>query len=97
VLVNPDDHSRPRVAAVRHVLFLPRFGIAGQEDASRTIGEEDGNRVVVGLGKKLASRRRDDVQKSADVVGIRVADQCASEGTASNALAVATIRIMERR
>jgi hypothetical protein len=30
VVSNLDDHSRPRAAAVRHVLLLPRLGVASR-------------------------------------------------------------------
>ncbi len=47
------------MGAVGHVLLLPNLGVADQEDAGRAVGEEDGNRVVVGLGEELAGRRGD--------------------------------------
>src|SRR5215210_1883336 len=48
------DHDGPHGIAwcvgsvgTRHVL-LSHLGVASQEDARRTVGKEDGNRVVVG-------------------------------------------------
>jgi hypothetical protein len=35
---------------------LPRLGVAGQEDADRCLGQEDGHRVVVDLREELAWR-----------------------------------------
>ena len=62
------DHDGPheiagcvRPARTRHVL-LPRLGAAGQQDASRAVGQEDGHGVVVGLTEELARRRRDDLR-----------------------------------
>jgi hypothetical protein len=53
-------HESP-AAAVRHVLLLPGLGITGQEDAGRAVSEEDGHRVVVGLGEEFAWWRGDEV------------------------------------
>jgi hypothetical protein len=47
------------------VLLLPGLRVAGQQDARRGVGEEDGNRVVVGLGEELAWRWGYDVLKCA--------------------------------
>jgi hypothetical protein len=54
VLSNPDNRLRPRVGAFRHVLLLPSFSVAGQEDAGRAVAQEDGYRVAVGLREELA-------------------------------------------
>jgi hypothetical protein len=43
------------------VLPLRGLGVAGQEDAGLAVAQEDGNRVVVGLGEDLAGWRGDDV------------------------------------
>src|ERR687898_655421 len=56
-----DGGRRPRVRPARHVLLLPRLGVAGEEYACRPVGEQDGHRVVVGLGEELAWRRPYDV------------------------------------
>jgi hypothetical protein len=42
-----------------------RLGIASQEDVGRAVGQEDGHRVVVGLGKEYAVPWSDDVRKRA--------------------------------
>jgi hypothetical protein len=55
------EGKRPRVRAACHVLLLPRLGVAGEEYACRPVGEQDGHRVVVGLGEELAWRRPYDV------------------------------------
>ena len=52
VVSTPDDGQGPDVGTVHHVLLLPRLGIAGQQDARRAVAQEDGNRVVVGLGER---------------------------------------------
>jgi len=62
VLLNPDDRLRPRVGAVRHVLLFPCLGVTDQEDAGRSVDQEDSYRVVIGLAEKLAGRRSDDVR-----------------------------------
>ena len=41
--------------------LLPHLGIAVQDVAGRAVGQDDGHRVVVGLGEKLAGRWGDDV------------------------------------
>ena len=43
------------------VLLLPRLGVAGQENPGRGVGQEDGNRVAVGLREELAGRRNDEI------------------------------------
>jgi hypothetical protein len=42
-------------------VLLPRLCVACQENAGRGVAQEDGHRVVVGLGEELAWRRSDDV------------------------------------
>jgi hypothetical protein len=42
VFVNPDDGQRVGVGAVGHVLLLPGLDDAGQDNAGRAVGEEDG-------------------------------------------------------
>jgi hypothetical protein len=39
---------------------LPRLGVAGHKDARRTVAQEDGKRVTVGLAEDLAERWCDD-------------------------------------
>src|SRR5215218_2014659 len=56
VVSNFDDRLRPRAGTVRHVLLLPHLGLTGQEDADRTVAQNDSYRVVVGLGEELAWR-----------------------------------------
>jgi hypothetical protein len=46
------DRLRPRGRTARHI-FLPYFGVAGQEGAGRAVGEEDRHRVVVSSGSQL--------------------------------------------
>ncbi len=58
---NFQDCQRTCVRAARHVLLLPRLGIASQENARRAVAKEDGHRDVVGLTEELAGRRGDDV------------------------------------
>jgi hypothetical protein len=36
--------------------------IDGEEEARRAVAEQDGHRVVVGLGEEVAGRRSDDVR-----------------------------------
>jgi len=43
--------------------LLPHLGVTGQEDAGRAVGQEDGHRVVVGLGEKFAGWRGDDIRE----------------------------------
>jgi hypothetical protein len=50
------------VRAAGHVLLLPCLRIPRQQDARRSVGEEDRNRVVVGLAEELARRRSFDVR-----------------------------------
>jgi hypothetical protein len=47
------DREGTGVRAACHVLLLTGLCVAGQEDARRAVGEEDRNRVVVGLGEEL--------------------------------------------
>jgi hypothetical protein len=51
---NPDDRQWPRVGTVGHVFLFVRLGVAGEQDARRAVGKEDGHRVVVDLGEKTA-------------------------------------------
>src|SRR5919107_1996753 len=57
-----ENGKGPGVGSAGHVLLLPRLRVAGQEDACRAVTQENGNRVVVGLGEELARWRRDDVR-----------------------------------
>jgi hypothetical protein len=36
------------------VLLFPHLGVAGQEDAGRSVYQEDGHQVVVGFTEELA-------------------------------------------
>jgi hypothetical protein len=49
------------IAKICHVILVPSLSVAGQQDVRRAVGEEDGNRVVVGLTLELAQRRGDDI------------------------------------
>jgi hypothetical protein len=49
---------------LRSCVKAARLGVAGQEDAGHAIGEEDGHRVIVGVGVEAAlsvGGRRDDI------------------------------------
>jgi hypothetical protein len=54
VLVNSDAREGTGVRAACHVFLLTGLCVAGQEHAGCAVGEEDRNRVVVGLGEELA-------------------------------------------
>src|SRR5215211_8830388 len=49
-----EHRQRARVWAVGHVLLLDGFGVPGEQDARRAVGQEDGHGVVVDLGEKTA-------------------------------------------
>jgi hypothetical protein len=57
VLVNLDDRLGTRVRAVGHVLLLPHLGLRRLGRRFRAVGEEDGHRVVVCLGKSSPGGR----------------------------------------
>jgi hypothetical protein len=61
VLSNVEDREGTGVGAACHVLLLPSLYVTGQENTRRGVGEEDGHRVIVGLGEQLAWQRGDDV------------------------------------
>src|SRR5215207_1688791 len=42
------------IGTVSHVLLLVRLGVAGEQDAGRAVGQQDGHGVVVDLGEQTA-------------------------------------------
>jgi len=46
-------------------VLLSYFGVATEQDAGCSVGQEDGHPVVVGFGSKLAGRRGDDILEHA--------------------------------
>src|ERR671916_3151403 len=46
------------IRAVRHILFLVRLGVAGEQDSGRAVGQQDGHGVVVDLGEQTTFRVR---------------------------------------
>jgi hypothetical protein len=58
------DREGTGVRAACHVLLLPSLCVTCQENTRRAVGEEDGYRVIVGLGEQLAWRWGDDVGSS---------------------------------
>ena len=55
----------PCIGTVSHVLLLVRLGVAGEQDAGRAVGQQDGHGVVVDLGEQTTFGVR---RRSYDVV-----------------------------